>query len=171
MKMPPIEPPAKPDSPEERLAANVARLTRGWFKLGREDARQLGLSPPKVFLLLGLEEDGPVPATRWAERTGATPPAMSALLDGLEEDGYITRTHARTDRRQVLIALSPKGRKLAETLRARFRARWRSFCAGIPDSRLQAAAVTMGRIAARMDELEELAGVGFVPAGDRRKGS
>lgn len=128
----------------------VSGLTRGWIRLAREEARRLGLSLPQLFLLNGLRDAGPIPVTRWSEMIGASPSATTGLLDSLESAGYLVRSHASTDRRQVLISLTARGHRLADRLRADSRKRWAGFCREIPTSDLDAASVTLGRIVTRM---------------------
>lgn len=41
-----------------------------------------------------------------------TPPAVTTLLERLEEKGYLRRTPGREDRRRVKLALTPKGERL-----------------------------------------------------------
>jgi DNA-binding MarR family transcriptional regulator len=141
---------ASPASPEERLARTVARLTRSWMRLSREGARGLGLSLPQLLLLGGLYEIGEIPERRWVQMIGVSPSATSGLLDGLEAEGYIQRTHDKVDRRQVLVSLSPKGRKLTERVRGQFRRRWKAYCADIPAREMDAATATLDRLVARM---------------------
>ncbi len=142
---------SKADSPPDlELAETVARLTRGWMRWGREAGRAAGLSLPQQFLLGGLCESGPIPVSQWVEAIGASPSATTALLNGLEEHGLVRRERARADRRQVLISLTPKGRRLAERIRAGLRDRWSAACAELPGPDLSEAARTLGRIANRM---------------------
>lgn len=136
--------------PADRLSSAVATLARYWMKSGKEAARAAGMSLPQLLLIRGLLELGTVPERHWVESMGASPSATSELLDGLEKDGYLTRTQDAEDRRQVLVTLSPKGRKLADRVRSEFRGRWRSHCADIPDAELVSAAGTLERLAARV---------------------
>jgi DNA-binding MarR family transcriptional regulator len=46
-----------------------------------------------------------------ADVIGISVPAMSRLVDGLVNSGLVTRTPQQHDRRQVLLELSPEGRK------------------------------------------------------------
>ncbi len=137
-------------APEEQLGQIFFRLNRGWMKMGREEARELGLSLPQMFLVGGLREMGEIPVNRWVEMMGASPSATTGLLDGLESGGYIQRAHDAKDRRQVLISLTPKGRALADRVRAEYQLRWKGYCSGISGAELEAAARTLGRILERM---------------------
>lgn len=148
--MPVAEGLVPPHAADDRLAETVARLTRGWLRVGREEARSLGLTLPQLFLLGALRERGSMPVNRWVEMMGVSPSAATGLLDGLEGSGFIVRAHDAIDRRQVLVSLSSEGRKLADRLRGEFRERWRTYCADIPPSRLELTTATLDRILERM---------------------
>ena len=47
-----------------------------------------------------------------AERLGISSSTATGLVERLTEGGYIHRTHSKQDRRQVLLRLRPKGRRL-----------------------------------------------------------
>jgi DNA-binding MarR family transcriptional regulator len=137
-------------APEGRLSEAISRLMRTWLRLTREDARSIGLSLPQMFLLAALSQVGTMPATGWSEMVGGSPSAATALLDGLESEGFLRRVHDTTDRRKVLVSLTPKGRRVTEALRESRRASWREVCRGIPAPRLDAAATTLSIVVERL---------------------
>jgi DNA-binding MarR family transcriptional regulator len=150
--MPPDSPapddPAR--TPEQRLSDTVSRLTRGMMRLAREEARQLGLSLPQLFLLGGLKDTGKIPASRWVEMMGISPSATTSLLDGLQTEGLIVRSDDPTDRRKVMISLTPKGRRVADRLKEEYHRRWLTLCDDIPPGELDSAAATLEKILARL---------------------
>ncbi|HXW66805.1 MAG TPA: MarR family transcriptional regulator [Thermoplasmata archaeon] len=163
----------RPPNPADRLARTVGRLVRNRIKHGREEARALGLTLPQLFVLVGLREFEPMPVSRWTDAIGVSPSATTGLLDGLEEAGYLARVHGRTDRRQVLISLTPAGRRLGARVERGARARWRAFCRGVSEQDLGAAADTLERIVRRMGPAADLAPRGRprsrTPPGTRRR--
>lgn len=150
IKLPAPSRTAKSAPPDEQLAEAVSRLVRGWMKGLKTQGRAVHLSMPQLMLLHTLTEVGEVPVSKWARMVGASPSATTALLDGMEHDGYVRRTHARDDRRQVLISLLPRGRQLADRMMATQLRAWRGYCADIPAARLRGAARTLEAISARM---------------------
>lgn len=58
-----------------------------------------------------------------ADRLGITSSTATGLLERLSEGGYIQRTHSTEDRRQVLLRLRPKGRRLMAGFRKLRRSR------------------------------------------------
>lgn len=59
---------------------------------------------------------GPLTPAELADRAGVTRATMTGLLDGLEEDGYLTRTGQLEDRRRVSVELTPKAHTLLQQM-------------------------------------------------------
>jgi DNA-binding MarR family transcriptional regulator len=114
--------PRSPDGPsdgEERLARSLVGLSRAVLRIQRAAAAESGLSMSKFFVLQGLEGAGPTPTTDWAERMGASPSSVTELIDGLVRAGFVVRRSDPTDRRKVLVALTPAGRVAVRGARIR----------------------------------------------------
>jgi len=138
-------------SPEDELLRAVTRLIHTWVRLARRDAHSVELSLPQVFLLRDLRQVGEMRATRWSDVVGASPSTASGLLDGLEASGYIRRTHDTRDRRQVLISLTPKGRRCTDRLKETLLARWGEACRDLRRSEIVAATSTLTHVIAGLD--------------------
>lgn len=70
------------------------------------------ISPGKYSVLtelLALPKGESVSPSQLAERIGVRRPTITGLVDGLCKQGFVQRTPAKVDRRQVGIKLSPKG--------------------------------------------------------------
>ena len=79
--------------------------------------RAAGLSEPQYNVLRILRGAGePVPCQYIGERLLRRVPDVTRLLDRLEQAGLVTRARGRADRRKVLVALSPRGSKLVDSL-------------------------------------------------------
>lgn len=67
---------------------------------------------PKVYVmvLLTLEKFGPMPISRVGEWVGIAKPNMTAIIDGLTEKGWITRSASPTDRRIINIEMTETGK-------------------------------------------------------------
>jgi DNA-binding MarR family transcriptional regulator len=66
-------------------------------------ANQLGLNPTDHKCAEIIGRKGVVTAGELAEITGLTTGAVTAVLDRLEQRGFVQREHDRTDRRRVLV--------------------------------------------------------------------
>ena len=71
---------------------------------------------PQCIVLQALLA-GPQKVTDLAGSSGVSPSAMTRLLDGLEQKGWVERTQADGDRRKVMIQLTSSGQSEAERLR------------------------------------------------------
>jgi MarR family transcriptional regulator, organic hydroperoxide resistance regulator len=73
-----------------------------------------GLSLPQYHLLEALRDEDELSVGVLAEAAGVAPPTASRMLDCLARDGFVERRHSETDRRAVLISLTPSGRTAVE---------------------------------------------------------
>jgi DNA-binding MarR family transcriptional regulator len=78
----------------------------------------MDLDGPRASLLSVLVFGGPQPVTRLAKLEQVSPPAVTKLVDALEKAGLATRSRDPADRRVVLVAATPAGRRLLERGRA-----------------------------------------------------
>jgi len=70
---------------------------------------RLDLRARMLIQELGLEGERPILAVRQSLRL--TPSTLTSLADRLERDGYIERRRHPTDRRTVVLALTPLGER------------------------------------------------------------
>ena len=68
----------------------------------------IGLSGPRLRLLLAVEEAGQMRMGDLAEDLGVTARTITALVDALEKEGLLVRLPDATDRRATLLALTEK---------------------------------------------------------------
>jgi DNA-binding MarR family transcriptional regulator len=73
-----------------------------------------------LSILGTLNRLGPIPASRLAAEERLQPQSVTRVLATLEKDGHIARTRSAADRREIIIALTERGRSLLmEDIRAR----------------------------------------------------
>ena len=102
---------------EYRALAELRYLIRKFVGEGDAAARAAGLEPQQYLLLLalrGLPEGVEATIRTLAERLALKHHSAVELIDRLETHGYVRRSRNRDDRRQVLVALLPRGEKLLE---------------------------------------------------------
>jgi DNA-binding MarR family transcriptional regulator len=128
-------------APSELRVASE-RLVFTLLRVAREEAAGEGLSLPQLFILQALVRSGKIPVTQLASWTGASPSAISGLLDGLVEAKLLLREHGVEDRRQVLVSLSAEGRRRIERINVDRTDRWSPL-----DTRIRG---TDARVAARV---------------------
>ena len=111
-----------------------------------------GLSLPQYHLLEALRDDDELTVGVLAEAAGVAPPTATRMLDCLARDGYVARRHSETDRRSVLVSLTPTGRTALEAAHEQVSAwRRRVFERLEPEEREQAAAL-LTRLTAVLEE-------------------
>lgn len=86
----------------------VLALRRGHAR-GRQSPDDLTLA--QYYLLHPLEQESAVPLCQLADSAGIAAPTATRLVDGLEKAGIIRRERSSSDRRTVLVSLTPAGRQ------------------------------------------------------------
>jgi DNA-binding MarR family transcriptional regulator len=80
---------------------------------------------------------GPLAPTEIAEQLGINTSTATGILDRLEGLGLIQRTPSRTDRRRLMVSITPHGRR---RFRSAYRTRWEwlhQMAASLDDADLQ----------------------------------
>jgi DNA-binding MarR family transcriptional regulator len=98
------------------------RLRPVLLQVGRElrrEAREVGISPEQVSLLVGIKYTPGIGVRELAARERVSPPAMSNHVDRLERDGLVSRTPSASDRRRVGLTLTDEGQRMLRRVRSR----------------------------------------------------
>lgn len=143
------------EDPTAELRRAFAALLGAERRLrSRDPQRPGGLSYAQIRALVMLaDESRAVTAGELARMSGLTPGSVTALLDQLEAERIVERRRGETDRRVVVVSLTPRGRELVAEKRTRWRASWEAALADVPDAQLAAAIDVMRRMAAMLDRL------------------
>ncbi|MBW4661543.1 MAG: MarR family transcriptional regulator [Drouetiella hepatica Uher 2000/2452] len=94
----------------------IARIARMVLRITDEHSAKLGISQSKLAVLLYLSsesEPGASPSSI-AKHCGVSRAAMTGLLDGLEQDGYVERDDHPSDRRALRIKMTQKGQQFLD---------------------------------------------------------
>jgi MarR family 2-MHQ and catechol resistance regulon transcriptional repressor len=121
------------DPADVRMLDAFIKLTRcsGSLEAGLSAPhRRHGLTPPQFGILETLWHLGPLCQQDLGRKLLTSKPNVSAILGNLERAGLVRRERSDEDRRNVLVHLSPKGRRTIEAafpdflehLRGEFRA-------------------------------------------------
>jgi DNA-binding MarR family transcriptional regulator len=129
--------------PAEQLRAAVQRFVRG-FGLLASDRTPCGtpLSTSHAHALMVLLEHGrraePCSQQRLGEALGIDKSNVARLCARLERDGHGSQRRPEHDGRARLVSLTPAGRRLAERVEARSRARFGELLAALPSAEARA---------------------------------
>lgn len=92
------------------------------LRVGRElrrEAREAGVSPEQVSLLVAIKYSPGIGVQELAARERVSPPALSNRVDRLEQDGLVLRKPSEDDRRRVGLTLTDEGQRLLRRVRSR----------------------------------------------------
>lgn len=99
----------------ERLRPVLLRLSREL----RREARQAGISPEQVSLLVAIKYAPGIGVRELADRERVSAPAMSNRVDRLENDGLVARAPSPDDGRRVGLTLTDEGQRVLRRVRTR----------------------------------------------------
>ena len=92
----------------EQLIYEVRRSQAATDRYDQAVADAIGLNRTDMRCLDVIQREGRVPAGRLADETGLTTGAITTVLDRLERAGYARRVRDPSDRRRVLVELTPE---------------------------------------------------------------
>jgi DNA-binding MarR family transcriptional regulator len=92
-----------------------------------------GLTESRAHLLWQLQQRGPCTQRTLAAGMHVTPHAITALVDGLADTGFVTREPHPFDRRATLVTFTERGRTTAQALLDGHRRLAGQLFAGLPD--------------------------------------
>jgi DNA-binding MarR family transcriptional regulator len=98
----------------DRLRLVIARLQR---RLRLQ--ANAGITPSQLAVLGTLNRHGPLTLGELADAESVAPPSMTRTAAALEEKALVERTVVSDDRRSFRLRLTPKARRLIQTMRAR----------------------------------------------------
>lgn len=101
---------------QDRFARAAQTVARGLGRISRERARAGDVTPQQAETLQLIAERGAVSTSLLATLLGIDPSTASRNLAGLERAGFITRKKGAEDARQTDVRLTPRGKRIADTV-------------------------------------------------------
>jgi DNA-binding MarR family transcriptional regulator len=92
--------------------ATLRRMSRNLDLHSRKLEKQYGLTVPQLNVIWAVGAAHRVPIGQVAERISLSGATVTSIVDRLEEHGLVTRERSADDKRQVLLSLTERGRKL-----------------------------------------------------------
>ena len=97
----------------EQLDLLLHRFLSGFFAIPARQPASGAITFAQMRVLWTLDNNGKFATPgEIAERLGITNSTATGLIERLADGGYLSRAHGTKDRRQVLLRLRPKGRRL-----------------------------------------------------------
>lgn len=103
--------------PEETVDYNVKVCWHAISRMYNVQASQHGFTTSTGFVLLHINQQEGVPATKIAPKLGLESRSLTRILKSMEEDGLIYRQADKQDKRSVRIFLTEKGLQKRELSR------------------------------------------------------
>ena len=99
------------ESPEEEALLSVVRTSDQLQIRSARLLREYGLTSPTQYNILRIlrGEGKPLPILEIASRTIAVVPAITGLIDRLEQARFVNRLRCEKDRRVIYVALTDQG--------------------------------------------------------------
>jgi DNA-binding MarR family transcriptional regulator len=120
---------------DDRWEAELDRVLELTLLVDRDMTRGLaglGLTAARAHLLWELQARGPCPQRALASALRVTPRAITALVDGLVETGFVTREPCPADRRATLVTFTELGRTTTQAMADGHRELAQQLFAGLP---------------------------------------
>ena len=137
----------------EKLDLLLHRFLSGFFAIPARQPASGVITFAQMRVLWTLANNGRFATPgEVAERLGITSSTATGLVERLVDGGYVERAHSTEDRRQVLLKLLPKGRRMMDGFRRQRRSRLQTLTSRLgPDdvARMTGALETLNDILGR----------------------
>lgn len=138
-------------------------------ELNRRRATVTSLSPSACQVLAVLDGAGePLPSNTIAERLLITTASMTSLLDTLQRNGFIRRTPHPSDRRKILVEITPQARDLVDRMLPVLHAAEAEIFAPLPARDRAMLIDLLARVQSRLADLHDRPLVGRAQPARRR---
>ena len=108
-----------------KTAAAIAKLMPYIIQGAHLGAMNIkGITQSQFFLLILLHTNGEISMKAIADRVGVRMPTLTGMINRLVKQGYVKRVLKQDDRRQVWIALTPKGHDMLKQFQGVLCKRW-----------------------------------------------
>jgi len=98
---------------EDDILRSLRRIIRGVALHNKHLAQHYEITGPQLICLRILRATGPMTPSRLAAAASLSKPTISGIVDRLERRGLVTRERSTSDKRQVSLALTERGREVA----------------------------------------------------------
>jgi DNA-binding MarR family transcriptional regulator len=116
--------------------------------------RPLGVSAAGGLVLGVLRDHGPLPPSGLGERLIVTRATVTGLLDSLERRGFVHRSPNPSDRRSLLVEITPAGLAVLQELRTLVHRSEKAWLGALSDEDLRVYVGLLHRIQDSLDSAE-----------------
>ena len=131
------------------------RVTQHMSQQFRSHFGRLDLTFPQAMVLTVLGEEGPVPISALAERTGSANSTVSGIVDRLEKLGLARRQRSDADRRVIYVYATEKYERLRDKTATDVSGYFRSLMSGMSEADQALVAAALQRLDAALSRTED----------------
>jgi DNA-binding MarR family transcriptional regulator len=128
------------------ILRSLRRIMRATDVQSRRLAAEYSITGPQVLCLQTVAADGPMTATALAKLVHLSNSTVVGIVDRLEQKRLMLRERSTTDRRQVLLHVTPEGRDLLMRVPSPLQQRLASGLSRLPRSDQLALATAVEQI-------------------------
>lgn len=139
---------AKREENAQRLMQALYRIARSRHTLSENLLSRYGVTLHQFHLMMYMKASGAIRVTDLSDRMMVAKPTASRMINTLEEKGMVEKKADDSDRRLVVLVLTPKGERAVEEMKAR----QKEFLAKVFDK------IPAGEMAAFVDTMERIEG-------------
>ena len=139
------------------LFMSYLRVTQHMSQQFRNHFGRMDLTFPQAMVLTVLGEEGPVPISALAERTGSANSTVSGIVDRLEKLGLAKRQRSELDRRVIYVCATEKYAALREKTSTDVSGYFGSLLRTMPEEDRKLIATALQKLDAALVQADEAA--------------
>ena len=140
---------------QSNLSISYLRVTQHMSQQFRSHFGRMDLTFPQAMVLTVLGEDGPVPISTLAERTGSANSTVSGIVDRLEKLGLAKRQRSETDRRVIYVSATEKYAALRDKAVTDVNSYFTALMGNMPEEDRKLVAAALQKLDEALSQVEE----------------
>ena len=140
---------------KSNLFLSYLRVTQHMSQQFRSHFGRMDLTFPQAMILTVLGEDGPVPISVLAERTGSANSTVSGIVDRLEKLGLAKRQRSETDRRVIYVSATEKYAELRDRAVTDVHSYFSDLMSSMPEEDRKLVASALQKLDEALNRVEE----------------
>lgn len=140
---------------KSNLFLSYLRVTQHMSQQFRNHFGRMDLTFPQAMILTVLGEDGPVPISVLAERTGSANSTVSGIVDRLEKLGLAKRQRSETDRRVIYVSATEKYAELRDRAVTDVHSYFSDLMSSMPEEDRKLVASALQKLDEALNRVEE----------------
>ena len=139
----------------KNLLMSYLRVSQHMSQQFRTHFGQINLTFPQALVLTVLGEEGPVPISTLAERTGSANSTVSGIVDRLEKLELAKRVRSEKDRRVIYVSATDKYRRLRKEAETDVSGYFSNIMQSLPTEHQQLISTALAKLDAALTQWED----------------